>query len=289
MKWINGLIAATYPPLDKNGKLNLEAIGSYAEFLVKNKVNGAFINGTTGDFTSLSVNERKQIVEEWSKCKPAGFKLMVHVGDTNVDHSIELASHASRLEVDAISSLAPFYFKPASVGDLVTICKRIAAASPHIPFYYYHIPQLSGVNFDMVDFLELAGREIPNLKGIKYSQQDLIQLQRCTNFQNGKYEMLFGVDEILLCVLALGITGAVGSTYNYLAPLNHRMIEAYKKGTIQEAQELQYQAVQLVDILSKYGFHAASKHVLNYLGIDLGPVRMPMRNLTGREKEMLEK
>ncbi|GJM29633.1 MAG: N-acetylneuraminate lyase [Cyclobacteriaceae bacterium] len=289
MNKINGLIAATYPPLDQSGKLNLAAIGPYAEFLAKNRVNGAFLNGSTGDFTSLSVIERKQIVEEWSRCKPAGFDLMVHVGDTNVDQSIELARHASKLEVDAIASLAPFYYKPAKVGDLVNICKQIAAVTPNIPFYYYHIPQLSGVNFDMVEFLELAAQDIPNLGGIKYSQQDLIQLMRCNNFLNGKYEMLFGVDEILLCALTLGVTCAVGSTYNYLAPLNHRMIEAYKNGTIQEAQALQYQVVQLVSILSKYGFHAASKHVLKYLGIDLGPVRMPMPNLNNREKETLEK
>ena len=141
----------------------------------------------------------------------------------------------------------------------------------------------------MVDFLNLASKEIPNLGGIKYSKQDLIQLAVCANFQNGKYEMLFGVDEVLLCGLMAGASGAVGSTYNYLAPLNHRMIDAFNNGHLGEAQESQYQVIQLVNTLSNYGFHAASKHVLKFMGIDLGPVRMPLQNLTAAQVQMLEK
>jgi len=288
MKRIEGLIAAAYPPLDKNGNLNLDAIKSYVEFLTKNKVDGVFLNGSTGDFASLSLNERKQIVAEWSRCKPPEFKMMVHVGDTNVNHSIELARHASELDVDAISSLAPYYTTPNSVSDLVLICQKIAEVNPHIPFYYYHIPQLTNSYLDMVQFLELAGKAIPNFRGIKYSQEDLMQFKCCLNFDNGKYDILFGVDEILVCSLALGAKGAVGSTYNHLTPLYHKMIEAFEKGETETAYDLQYKAMVFVKTLSKFGFHAASKATLNMLGLDLGPVRLPQKNLSATEITSLE-
>jgi N-acetylneuraminate lyase len=289
MKSIEGLIAAVYPPLDKNGKLHLDAIGPYAQFLSDNQLNGVFINGSTGDFASLSLDERKLIVEEWSRCKPAGFTLMVHVGDTNIDHCVELAEHANHLKIDAISSLAPYYYRPATNKELIAICKKIAESSPEIPFYYYHIPLLTHVNFDMVEFMELASGEIPNFSGIKYSHENLVEFKYCMEFAQGKYDLLFGVDEILICVLSLGATGAIGSTYNQLAPLFHKLIKSFKNGEMQQAAKLQFEVMKFVKILSSYGFHAASKATLKILGVDLGPVRLPLRNLTSEETAQLER
>lgn len=288
MEKIEGIIAAAYPPLDNEGRLNLARIAPYAEFLTNNKVNGAFLNGSTGDFVSLSVNERKLITEEWSKCKPKNFVLMAHVGGTNVNESKELAVHAANYEVDAIASIAPFYYRPADNNDLVNVCKHVAEVTPKLPFYYYHIPELAGSNFDMVQFLEMASQEIPNFRGLKYTHENLMQFKCCLNFQDGKYDILFGVDEILVCGLALGAKGVVGSTYNQLAPLYHEIQNSFNKGEIEKAHQLQYQSMVFVKTLSKYGFHRASKATLGLLGLDLGPVRLPQRNLTAIEISLLE-
>jgi len=288
MNRIEGLIAAAYPPLDQEGNLNVNAIGPYAEFLVKNKVNGVFLNGSTGDFVAMSLRERKLIVEEWRKCKPKDFVLMAHVGDTNIGISKELAINAAQNEVDAIASIAPYYYKPKNVVQLVHVCKTIASVTPDIPYYYYHIPELAGSNFDMIEFMELAAKDIPNFRGLKYTQQDLMQFKSCLNFQGGRYDILFGVDEILVCGLALGAKGGVGSTYNHLAPIYHEIVNAFNNGQIEKAQQLQYQSMKFVKILSRYGFHRASKATLGILGLDLGPVRLPDQNLTKMEIDSLE-
>ena len=289
MKNIHGLIAATYPPLDSNGQLNLNAIALYAEFLAGDLVNGVFLNGSTGDFASLTLTERKLIVEEWSRCKPRDFKLVVHVGDTSLENAKELASHADKLEVDAISSLAPYYYKPATIEHLVDYCREISECCPDVPFYYYHIPSLTGVHFDMLEFMELASNEISSFGGLKYSQEDLMQLKYCLDFENCKYDVFFGVDEILLSALVLGAKSAVGSTYNYLSPLFHQLINAFNHGETDKACRIQKEVMNLVKTLSKYGFHAASKHLLKIRGLDLGPVRLPLGNLTRSEKEVLER
>jgi N-acetylneuraminate lyase len=289
MQRINGLIAAAYPALDKNGSLNLNAIQPYAELLSKNMVDGVFLNGSTGDFGSLSISERKQIVDEWSQCKPSGFKLMVHVGDAAVNNSIELAKHAAAANVDAISTLANYYYPPRNIHDLVLTCQKIAESSQQTPFYYYHIPQMTNCNFDMVEFLNLAGDAIPNFRGLKYSQEDMMQFKYCLNFEDGKYDVLFGSDQTLVCALALGAKGAVGSTYNHLAPLYHKIIDLFHQGKIETAYDLQYQSMQFVKTLAAYGFHAASKTTLEMLGLDLGPVRLPQRNLLPNELTSLKK
>lgn len=289
MKKIKGLIAATYPPLDKTGNLDLDAIAKYVEFLVRDNVDGVFLNGSTGDFASLTLKERKLIVEEWSRCKPKDFKLVVHVGDTCLENAKELASHATKFKVDAICTLAPFYYKPATVEDLIEFCKQIAESNSESPFYYYHIPSLTGVNFDMVQFMELAVKHITNFGGLKYSKEDLLEFKSCLDFDNGKYQVFFGVDEILLSVLALGATSAVGSTYNHLTPLYHQLIHAFNNGKIEEASKLQTKIMSFVKTLSNFGFHTASKFILSKMGMDLGPVRLPLRNLTTSETEALEK
>jgi len=288
MKKIEGLIAAVYPPLDRDGNLNLNAIAPYAEFLVKNKVDGVFMNGSTGDFVAMSVHERKLIVEEWNRCKPKDFILMAHVGDTNIRLCKELATHAAQNEVDAIASLAPYYYKPKNIVDLVHVCKIIASETPDVPYYYYHIPELAGSDFDMLEFLELVSTDIPNFRGLKFTQPDLMQFKCCLNFQDGRFDILFGVDEILVCGLALGAKGAVGSTYNHLTPLYHEIISAFNNGETEKAHQLQYESILFVKTLSKYGFHRAAKATLGILGLDLGPVRLPQRNLTTAEISSLE-
>jgi N-acetylneuraminate lyase len=285
MKNIQGLIAATFTPLKSDGQLNLEAIGPYAECLKRDKVDGVFLNGSTGDFPSLTLKERKLVVEEWSKCRPSELKLIVHVGDTSLENARQLARHAGKFQVDAISALAPYYYKPASLGHLVQFCKEISDHSPETPFYYYHIPSLTGVNFDMVQFMELASTNITYFGGLKYSDEDLSQFKRCLDFENGRYDVFFGVDEILLSALVLGAKGAVGSTYNHLTPLHHRLIAAFENGAVEKASSLQKQVMIFVKVLSQYGYHAASKFILNLQGLKLGPVRLPLGNLTSSEEE----
>ena len=107
---IDNLIAATYAPMNQNGSLNTSVIKKYSQFLINNKVEGIFMNGSTGDFVSLSTEERKEITLAWSQAKSSNLYLIDHVGDPSLKVSKELATNASD-KVDAIAVLAPYYFK----------------------------------------------------------------------------------------------------------------------------------------------------------------------------------
>ena len=123
------LIAATYAPMHQDYSLNLDIIKTYGEFLKSNKVTGAFVNGSTGDFVSLSTNERKQLIETWSKNKTEDFFLTNHVGHNNLREAQELAAHSENLS-DAICALPPSYFKPKTLDSLVFYCSEIAKCAP---------------------------------------------------------------------------------------------------------------------------------------------------------------
>jgi N-acetylneuraminate lyase len=276
---LKNLIAATYTPLQQDFRINLSAVKTYATFLKRNQVAGAFVNGSTADFVSLSTEERKLIIDAWSKDKPSDFYLINHVGHNNLREAIALTEHCAD-KVDAIAALAPFYFKLNSLEQLLEYCKQIALAAPKLPFYYYHIPVLTGANFKMHDFLKIATKEIPNFSGIKFSKNDLIDFKFCLNYNNSSSNILFGVDELYLSSLPLGAAGWVGSTYNHLAPLYHKIKEAFENKNNILAGELQGKAMRFVELLDQYGgYNGVAKGLMKTLGVDCGPSRFPHSSL----------
>lgn len=285
---IKNLIAATYAPMYGDGSLNTERIKDYSQFLINNKVSGVFMNGSTGDFASLSTAERKQITLTWSQNKSEDLYLIDHVGHTNLHEAKELAEYAAD-KVDAIAVIAPYYFRLNTIEKLVQYCKEIAASAPNIPFYYYHIPVLSGAHLNMGEFLKKAEHEIPNLVGIKFTNNNLIDYQHCKKISNGKYNILFGYDELFINSLPIGGTGWVGSTYNHLAPLYYKIKSLFEKGKMDEASELQIKAIKFVEILdSKGGFNGVGKGFMRVLGIDCGPSRFPHTTLTDDDYKIIK-
>jgi len=139
----------------------------------------------------------------------------------------------------------------------------------------------------MIEFLKSASKHIPNFAGIKFTDENLMSFSQCLNFEDGRFNILFGRDEILLAALALGATGAVGSTYNYMAPLYHQMWSAFECNDLAAARRLQSLAMQIVAVMSRHGGLPAGKAMMKLVGIDCGPVRPPLRNLSSEEWESL--
>lgn len=281
---LTGLIAAPFTSFHSDGSLNLETIPVQAATLTHNKVNGAFICGTTGEGSSMTIRERLQIAETWKTFAPPELKIIVHVGCLNLGDCQELASHAQALGVNAIASIGPSFYKPPRAQELVAWCRKVAQGAPDLPFYYYHMPAMTAVDIPATDFLSHENGQIPSLRGIKFTHEDLVDFRQTITFKEGKFDVLFGRDEILIDSLRLGATGAVGSTYNYAAPLFNRLMQAFESDDTATAERAQTQAVQFIDILQKYGGMAAGKSIMKLIGIDCGPVRLPLRPLDSNDE-----
>jgi len=286
----SGLIAAAFTPFHRDGSVNLDCIPRLGEFFVQEGISGVFVCGTTGEGVLLSAKERMAIAEKWVASAPRDFKVIVHVGHLGLEVSEALAKHAQEIGAWGTSAMAPSFFKPETIEDLVLYCAELAEAAPRLPFYYYHIPEMTGVCFPMFDFLQAARDRIPNLAGLKYTGTDLMDFELCRMVDGGNFDILFGRDELLICALALGAEGAIGSTYNFAAPLFKGLIEAFRSCNLPEARRLQRLAIQLVCVLRGCGasFNAAAKAVMKMRGVDCGPVRMPLRDLTPQQYASLE-
>jgi len=288
---LEGLIAAPYTPMNEDGTVAPDRVPEAVDFLTRNGVKGGFVCGTTGESLSLSVEERIAMTEAW--CKAAGdkFKAVIHVGHNSLPDARKLAAHAQEHGAWGIGAMPPVFFKPESLDHLVNFLADIAAAAPELPFYYYHIPSLTQVNILIVELLEKAKDKIPNLAGAKYTHEDLMDFRLCLAMDEGRFNMVFGRDEILMTGLAMGAKGAIGTTYNFAAPLFLQIIEAMEKKDLTLAAALQQKAMQMVRAmrLAPAGFLGCSKALMKTLGLDCGPVRKPHRPPTPEEMASFEK
>lgn len=287
---INGLIAPVFTPMYENGDISTEIIPDYAEYLKSKGLAGIFALGSSGEGMLLTTAERQTIAEAWAPFASEDFKFIIHVGSTSYRQSRELAIHARDCGAWAVSCMGPAFLQPQNVTDLVEFCAQVASAVPELPFYYYHIPVRTGLSLSMVEFLKVADKKIPNLAGIKFTHSNFMDMQQCMALHNGKFDIMQGSDESLLCGLTLGVQGAIGTSFNFIPGLFKELIRAFNKGDITKARELQLRVVGIFERIITYrGGIVAGKAMLKIAGIDCGPCRSPLRGLTDDEFEAMKK
>ena len=288
---LKGLVAAPFTPMNDDGSLNLSTIADYYSFLKENGVIGAFICGSTGEGVSLTTAEKKSVAEAWALAtvNDENFKVITLVGGTCLEDCRELARHARETGLYAVAFTSPFYFKPTTVDLLADCCQSIAEVVPDMPFYYYHIPVLTGGNYPMIELLQAVNGRIKNFAGIKYTHEDLMDFLSCFLFADKKFDLLWGRDESMLSALAAGATGSVGSTFNYAAPLYLDLIDAFNKGDLETAQALQQDSIDMIRLLGKYGGIATGKAYMKIVGMDCGKFRLPVQNMSEEEFGLFQK
>lgn len=285
---LEGLVAATYTPFDRNGDLNLAAIKPIVDELIQSGIDGLYVCGSTGEGMSLSSDERKAVARGYLQAVAGRVPVVVQVGHNSLAESRSLALHAQKIGVDAISATCPSYFKVNDVAMLVECMAELAGAAPELPFYYYHIPSLTGSTLDMVAFLCRASDRIDNLVGLKYTDTKLFEFQECLELDDGRFDVVWGCDEMLLGALATGARGAIGSTYNVAAPLYQQLMAAFFAGDLIEARRLQSRSVRMIRTLGRFPFHPAMKSVLRTRGLDVGGCRLPLGRISGADADALQ-
>jgi len=273
--------------MHEDGSLALDGAERIVDHLHRWEVAGLYVAGSTGEGVSLDGGERRAVAEAFVRAAAGRMPVVVQVGHNSLAEARQLAAEAQRIGASAISAVPPSYFKPDSIETLVSCMAEVAAGAPNTPFYYYHIPRFTDAAFGMVDFLRLAGGRIPTLVGMKYTVTTLHEMQACIELESGRFDVLFGVDEMLLAGLLTGARGAVGTTYNFAAPLYHRVIRAFSEGDLPEARLWQSRAAEMINVLLRHGGLAGMKAVMELIGLDCGPTRLPVPRLSEQGRNRL--
>lgn len=291
---LKGLIAATFTPFDTRGNVNLAIIDKYAQLMVDSHIAGVFVCGTSGESASLTLEERKALLTQWVKSANGRLKVIAHVGSNSQPQAMELAKHAQETGADAVAAIAPNFFKPVRIKDLVDFFVPVAGSAAELPFYYYNMPSMTGICLPVNLFLQEGKKIIPNLAGTKFTHNNLMEMGECLALNDGEFEVLHGYDEILISGLVLGAVAAVGSTYNYFPSVYLGILDAMEKGDLATARKLQMKSIELVEVIIKYGGGVrGGKAIMNLIGIECGQCRLPITPFSDKEylelKEDLDK
>ena len=287
MSKIQGLLPAALTPMAPNGDIMTDVIAAQAAYYRRVGAAGAFINGTTAEWASLTLAERKSITTAWAQENGDDLTIIDHIGHHCQREALELAAHAAEAGVDGIAVIAPSYYQLTSPQDVLDWCKPVADAAGDLPFYYYDLPQFTNITVPAFDAIELLSREIPTFAGIKYSGTDPAGLQKCVQLIDEQYTVFFGSDENLTMGLAMGCEAGVGSTYNLALPHYLKVIEAFKSGDLAQARRLQKLALDWIEVMVPYGVVPSLKALQPLMGYDVGGCRLPFRTLSDTDAAKL--
>ena len=249
---IRGLVAAAFTPMNADGSLHLDRIPHVVDHLIRDGLAAIYVLGSTGEGPLLTGEERKRVAEAYVRSAKDRIPVIVQVGHNSIVEARELAEHCALIGADAISATAPSYFKPETVEDLAASMEEIAKGAPQTPFYYYHIPFVTGVDLCMETFLKQSQERIPTMNGIKFSSIMTDEMMYCIKACEGRYDILFGSDEHLINGMVCGAEGAVGSTYNYASSIYRGVWDGLASGDLEKARACQWKALEMIRILKDY-------------------------------------
>ena len=281
---LTGLIPACHTPFDRDGRLNLAIVERQAALSGNQGLRGVFVAGTTGEFASLTVDERKALCERWMEV--AG------------DYAAGRRSRRPQLPGRRDRAGGPCA-AGGSRGGRGDAPQLFQAGDRARPGRVLHPDRRRGRSAAVLllshpehDGRASAHGRVSPRGAVPHSQSARPEvLARRPGRPSGlrrrsttaRYDVLFGFDEALLAGLCLGVRGAVGSTYNFAGRHYLRLIRAFESGDLAAARAAQLEATEMVKTLASFGFMAASKAVMSLIGVDCGPVRPPLRNLTAEQ------
>lgn len=283
MNKFKGLFTAQLTPFTADGKINEKALEQLIKNNIKMGVKGFYVGGTTAEAFLMSAQERKYLLE-LVKSMAEDRTIIAHIGSLNEAEAIELAQHAEKNGADAISSVAPFYYK-FTFNEIKNYYNRIAD-SVNIPMLVYNFPMNTGVTMTMNELDQFFTED--KFFGLKHTSSDFFTMEQVKAKYPDKIA-LNGFDEMFLAGLSMGADGGIGSTYNFMADKFVKIKELFEQNRIAEAQEIQHTVNKIVAVLFKLGLMPAQKEVLNQIGLDFGVCRHPFGELDAEAKKTIQK
>ena len=278
-----GVFPALVTPLTASEKLNTRALKSLIEYEIKEGAEGFYIGGATGEGLLLDIPERKKLCEKSIEYIGADKAKIVHITDMNFRNTLKLAKHAQECGADAISSIAPTYFK-YDENEIYEYYKAIAE-SVDIPLIIYYTAA-AGVNISLDLFTRLF--KIDNITGVKWTSSNYYEMISLRD-KFPEANIFNGPDEMLISGLAAGADGGIGSTYNIIFPLINEIYQSFQSGNIEQAREAQKKADKIIRAILKHSVIPVVKAVLEERGFEVGNASFPMVKYTEAQRKQILK
>ena len=279
-----GSIVAIVTPFI-NGEFDEDSYRKLIEFQIAGGTNAIVPCGTTGESTTMTIDEHKKILNVTVDAVKGRIPVIAGTGSNNTREAIELTVHAKKVGADATLQVTPYYNKPTTEG-LYQHFKAIAKAAP-LPQILYNIPGRTGTNMLPPTIARLA--EIPEVVAIKEATGNLSQMIELMEYVGDRLIMICGDDNLTLPVLAIGGKGVISVTANIVPRMNSDMIVAWNQGKYEKAKELFYKLLPLAKAMFIESNPLPVKTALAIKGMIREEFRLPLVTMEKENRDKLIK
>lgn len=279
---IKGVLPAFVTPLKEDNTIDHEATCRLLDMQLEQGADGFYICGATGEGLVMQPEARTDMARTVVQHLAGRVPCISHIAAIDMTTTVRLACEAEAVGCDYVAAIPPIYFAYTE-DDIYNYYKTIAD-SVHIPVMIYYHPA-AGVTLSAEFVTRLFG--IENIKAVKWSRPDYFQLMRVKDMTHGEMNIINGPDEMLLCGLASGADGGIGTTYNFMLPRFKKLYEAFCGGRIEEARKIQYGIDRVIAELFEGLIIPETKAIMKAMGYDVGNATYPMHRLTVEEEKRL--
>lgn len=278
-----GLLTAIITPF-KDGRIDFLSLEKILEFQIENAVDGIIIAGSTGEGSSLTIDEYSALLQAAVDITKKRLPIIAGCGSSNTNFARNLLLECSKTNVDGIMGTTPPYVKPSQEGIYQHF--KILHDECDLPIMLYSVPSRTGIDFKDETIIRLA--DLPRIIALKDASTDLERPLRLKNKLKSNFNFLAGNDELSLAYNAQGGCGCVSVVANISPNLCIAMQEHWRKGNIKSAIKIHQQLLPLYKALFIEGNPAGVKYALHYLGLSLGEIRLPLVEVSSQTKAIIE-
>ena len=285
MKTLQGTGVALVTPFNKEGGVDVPALERLVHTQVENGIDYLVVLGTTAETPTLSTEEKELVKMTVKKANNGRLPMVLGVGGNNTQTIVEQVREVSSEDYTAILSVTPYYNKPSQEG-LYQHYKAVAEAT-ELPILLYNVPSRTGVNMDYRTTLRLA-KEVPTIIGIKEASGNIVQIMHLLQGRPDNFLVISGDDATALPTVLLGGDGTISVLGQAFPERYSRMIRQGLEGNYKQANTIQYQLLEVMELIFKEGNPVGIKALLTLLEIINTPkVRLPLVSATeGLQREL---
>lgn len=284
MSVFTGAGVAIITPMKANGEVNYEKLGEFIDYQIENSTDAIVICGTTGEASTLTHEEHIETIRFAADHVKKRVPVIAGTGSNCTETAVYLSQEAQKAGVDACLVVTPYYNKATQKGLIkhyTTVAKAV-----DLPIIMYNVPGRTGCNIQPETAATLA-KDVDNIVAIKAATGNMAQESKTMALAEGRLDMYSGEDGLIVPLMSIGAKGVISVLSNVAPQQTHDICAKFAEGKIEEARQLQFNALELVDALFCEVNPVPVKHALNLQGWDMGPLRMPLCEMEDANLERL--
>ncbi len=276
MALFKGSAVALVTPFHADGSINFEKLAELVEWQIAEKTDAIIACGTTGESSTLNDAEHLAVIEHIIKAAKGRVPVIAGTGSNDTAYGVWLSREAEKLGADALLVVTPYYNKPTQKG-LIANFTAIADAV-NIPIILYSVPGRTGVNIEPATVAALAKH--PNIAGIKEASGNIAQVVEIARVIPDDFMLYSGNDEMVVPLLSVGGHGVISVLANIKPRETHDMVMNYLDGNLAASRKIQLELKPLIDALFCESNPIPVKTALNLMGKEVGPLRLPLTDMS---------